>query len=54
MKEDLLNIDVDEEDDDENYPAIARLIELGRQKNIRHYRRYTRIIPGCRTRCRTT
>ena len=32
MKEDLLNIDVDEEDDDENYPAIARLIELGRQK----------------------
>ncbi|HQP46094.1 MAG TPA: sigma-70 factor domain-containing protein, partial [Flexilinea sp.] len=33
MKEDLLNIDVDEEDDDENYPAIARLIELGRQKS---------------------
>lgn len=30
MKEDLLNIDVDEEDDDENYPAIVRLIELGR------------------------
>ena len=33
MKEDLLNIDVDEEDDDENYPAIVRLIELGRQKS---------------------
>lgn len=33
MKEDLLHINVDEEDDDENYPAIARLIELGRQKS---------------------
>ncbi len=29
MKDDLINIGVD---DDENYPAIARLIELGRQK----------------------
>jgi RNA polymerase primary sigma factor len=29
MKDDLINIGVD---DEENYPAIARLIELGRQK----------------------
>lgn len=30
MKNDLINISLD--DDDDNYPAIARLIELGRQK----------------------